>query len=277
MSPLRDDINTHYAGRPLIEHVLGVLREGGKDIDNLTREDLFMIDEFHIGGIAATRELAALADLKQGMHVLDIGCGVGGPARTLAAEFDCTVTGIDLTEEYCRLAEVLTSRVGMAGQVSFQDADATRLPFDDNSFDAVWTQHMSMNVEDKHALYRQASRVLKPGGTLAIHEICEGARQPVVFPVPWAADESISFLATPELLCEMVVNSGCEMKVWNDVTADGLAFFLKVKQRIDARKFPAISISLISGGDFPEKALNMVRNLEECRIKVVQGVFGKRT
>jgi ubiquinone/menaquinone biosynthesis C-methylase UbiE len=123
-----------------------------------------------------------------------VGGGIGGPARTLAAEFGCTVTVLDLTEAYCRLGEL----TGLSDRVSFRHGSAYDMPLGDGGFDVAWTQHSSMNMEDKERLYAEIRRVLRPGGTLVLHEVVAGPVQPVQFPVPWASDPSISFLRAPE-------------------------------------------------------------------------------
>lgn len=178
----------HYSQPDLIGKLLSALERAGKDIDSLSRDDVAGFEEFHIRGRDATRELARLAGLQPEMEVLDIGCGIGGPARTLAAEFGCRVTGLDLVEEYCRAATVLTERLRLAERVRFHEGNALDMPFSAGSFDAAFMAHVSMNIEDKASLFRQVVRVLRPDGRLALYEICAGAVSPPHFPAPWAAD-----------------------------------------------------------------------------------------
>ena len=148
MADYSDSIDRHYAPEDISARIVEKLRSAGKDLDALTRDDVAPFDEFHGGGRESTRELGKFAGLERGMEVLDVGSGVGGPARTLTAEFGCRVTGIDLTEEFCRAAEMLTELVGMAGQVQFRQGDAVHMPFDEASFDVVWSQNSLMNIED---------------------------------------------------------------------------------------------------------------------------------
>jgi ubiquinone/menaquinone biosynthesis C-methylase UbiE len=148
-----DALNRHYGRPDLIEAILSAVRAAGMNIEALTPDDLAPVDQFHTRGKAATIELAQLAGLTAGMHVLDVGGGLGGPARTLAAEFGCSVTVLDLTEDYVRAGEQLSARTGLGERVSHRHGSALALPFAEGSFDAAWTQHSSMNIEDKAQMY----------------------------------------------------------------------------------------------------------------------------
>src|SRR5689334_24083810 len=150
MSEYDASINRQYGYSDLGDSILNALQQAGKNIDHLTREDLSPFDEFHPGGIIETRNLARLAGLKPGMYVLDAGSGMGGPARTFAAEFGCRVTGLDLTQEYCNVAEMLSARAGFSReQVDFRCGNVLEMPFEDHTFDAALTQFVGMNIEAK--------------------------------------------------------------------------------------------------------------------------------
>lgn len=266
----------HYSQPDLITKLLSALERAGKDIDSLSRDDVAGFEEFHIRGRDATRELARLADLQPEMEVLDIGCGIGGPAHTLAAEFGCRVTGLDLVEEYCRAATALTNRLGLAERVKFQEGDALGMPFFDDSFDAAFMAHVSMNIEDKTSLFREVARVLRPEGRLALYEICAGAASPPHFPAPWAADAHMSFLATPEELRAQAEASGFTSVAWKDVSGESFEWFRSLLAAMAARPKdapPPLGLNLLMGPDTPQKAANVIRNLEEDRIRVVQAVF----
>ena len=168
----------------LTTRIVEALRESGRPIDALTYRDLIPVSELHNRGKQATVDLARLSEIKPEQHVLDVGCGIGGPARTLAAEFGCRVTGIDISDEFCTAARSLNELVGLSDKISIRAADALALPFEDESFDIVWTQHASMNIADKQALFTEMHRVLRPGGKLALHDVMAGPVQPVHFPVP---------------------------------------------------------------------------------------------
>lgn len=272
---LNQTIQQHYASPGLGERILSALARAGKDVDRLTPEDLAPIDEFHIRGRAATLELARAAGLDDSKHVLDVGSGVGGPSRCIAREFGCRVTGIDLTEEYCRAAGMLSERVGLAQRVSYRQGDALNLPFPDEAFDVVWTVHTAMNIPDKPRLYREMWRVLKRGGTLAIYDVLAGPAGPVLFPVPWARTPEASFLATPDELRGLLAQAGFRVTDWSDTTEGARAWFAALAEKIRKEGLPPLGFHLLLGPDFQAMAQNQRRNLEEGRIVLAQVVAEK--
>lgn len=276
-TPIRvnETIQAHYTRSDLGSAILAALEKSGKDLDRLTPEDLAPIDEFHIRGRAATLELAGAAGLNSSMRVLDVGSGIGGTSRCLAREFGCRVTGIDLTEEYCRTAAMLTARTGLAPLVDYRQGDATKLPFADASFDVVWTEHAAMNIPDKPSLYREMHRVLKPGGTLAIHDILAGPSGAVLFPVPWARAPESSFLVTPDDLRKLLHDAGFTVTDWADTTVRARDWFVAVAEKIRKDGLPPLGFHVLLGPDFQVMAQNQRRNLEEGRIVLAQVVAKK--
>ena len=268
-------IQSHYTVTHLGQSILDTLAKAGRDPSRLTPEDLAPIDEFHIRGRAATLDLARAAKISRGMTILDVGSGLGGPARALASEYGCHVTGIDLTEEYCRVARMLSDLLGLGHLLHFQQGDALNLPFQTASFDAVWTEHVAMNIADKARLYGEMFRVLKPGGTLAIYDILRGPTIPVHFPVPWARTSETSFLASPEELRTYLTEVGFQVTDWVDTTETGKAWFVALAERIQRVGLPALSFALLMGEDFSTMAQNQRRNLEEGRIVLAQVVATK--
>jgi SAM-dependent methyltransferase len=265
-------VSRHYGQPGLLDRILAALQRDGKDTGTLTPEDLAPIDQFHIGGRPATLDLARLAGLQPGMRVLDAGGGIGGPARTLAAEFGCHVTVLDLTEEFCRTGEALTARTGLADRVTFRHGSALAIPFPDASFDVAWTQHSTMNIQDKGRLYAELHRVVRPGGRLALHEIMAGATQPVHFPVPWAEEPAISFLLPAAQMRALIAAAGFAELAWLD-TADAALEFFRRRAAAPAADVPALGLELLIGPRTAERMGNVRRNLEEGRIAVVQAMF----
>ena len=274
---VNESVLAHYTRSDLGSVILAALANAGKDLNRLTPEDLAPIDEFHIRGRAATLELAQAASVDSTKRVLDVGSGVGGTSRYLAREFGCRVTGIDLTDEYCRTAAMLSERIGLAELVDYRQGDATNLPFSDASFDIVWTEHVAMNIPDKPKLYREMHRVLKPGGTLAIYDILAGPAGPVLFPVPWARTPESSFLATPDELRMLLEKSGFKVAVWSDTTDSARAWFVALAEKIRKEGMPPLGFHVLLGSDFQAMAQNQRRNLEEARIVLAQVVARRRT
>lgn len=260
----------HYSRGGLGEAILGALKKAGKDIDHLTEEDLAALDHFHTGGHPATLELAELTDVQDGWEVVDVGGGIGGPARSLATRYGARVTVIDLSDEFCSVGEDLTRRSGLEELVTFRRGSALEMPFEDDSFDLAWTQHSSMNIEDKEGLYSEIRRVLKTGGRLAVHEIMAGPNQPAYYPAPWADDPSISFLRPAEDVRSLITSSGFRELVWEDMTASALAF---VRERAAAPPTASPVGLQIVVPDFAAKVANVGRGLTEQRLAPFRGVF----
>jgi MPBQ/MSBQ methyltransferase len=267
-------IESHYGRGEVLSSILNALRAAGKDPARLTPADLAAVDEFHIRGREATIELAARAALKPGQRVLDVGSGLGGSARYLAAEHGCRTIGIDLTQEYVDTANALATMVGLDTLVEYRRASALDIPEAAGSFDAVWTEHVQMNISDKRRFYGEIARVLTAGGRLIFHDIFRGHGE-LHYPVPWADMSSISFLATPDEVREILPNVGLRLVDWEDTTARSLEWFTMAVQRIKASGPPPLGIHLLMGETALAKLDNMERNLRESRIVVAQAVAEK--
>ncbi len=268
-------VDKHYGRGGLLDSILRALRELGKDLNELVPSDLAPVDEFHIRGREATAELAKRASLKPGLRVLDVGSGLGGSARYLAAEHQCRATGIDLTKEYVDVAIALAELVGLKGMVEFRQSSALEMPFADGSFDVVWTEHVQMNIADKRAFYAEIARVLAPGGRLLFHDIFQGAGGPPHYPVPWAEDSSISFLAPPETVRAILDELGLHILDWEDKTRHSLDWFVAAVEKIQQSGPPPLGIHLLMGDTARKKFQNNIKNLKEARIVVVQAVAEK--
>jgi SAM-dependent methyltransferase len=254
--------------------VLQALKSAGKNLDALTIDDLAPIDQFHTRGRDATLDLAQRAGYSRAMHVLDVGGGLGGPARTLASMIGCRVTVLDLTAAFCQLGEKLTELTKLSERVTFQQGSALEMPFAEQTFDAAWTQNSSMNIADKEALYREIHRVLKPGGRLALQEIMAGENAPVYFPVPWAREPSLSFLRPANAVRDVIRAAGFVEHTWVDDTPLAQTWY-QARMKTLAQATPTLGIHLLLGEQFSEMSRNQMRNIEERRIAIVQAVFEK--
>lgn len=275
MSSYVRGIDTHYGPVDLCARIEAAVRAAGLDPATLSRDDLATFDEFHSGGRTSTRELARLAGLAQGLRVLDVGCGVGGPARTLAAEFGCRVVGVDLTEQFCRAAVMLTGWLRLADRVAVHRADATALPYREASFDAVWSQNSLMNVDDKARVFREVARVLRPGGLFAFEVVLAGPVPGLCLPTFWAASPAFSFLARPDAVRAQLAAAGLQVRHWADHTAARLAQGHRRRAAIARDAAAPLGRSAIVVADVAAKIANSVRNVEGGHTVAVQGVCVK--
>jgi SAM-dependent methyltransferase len=280
-------IDRHYSRVDLENTILTALKNAGKDLDQLTVDDLAPIDEFHTRGREATANLALLLNgsLQPNSHVLDVGSGIGGPSRYLATRFGCRVTGLDLVGEYCHVADSLAKKVKLDNLLTYRQGDATHIPFDDATFDIVWTQHASMNIAYKKRFYSEMYRVLKPGGKLAIYDVfkgsnignIDGSTSSIHFPVPWAPDYSISYLILRDdarkMLNEVV---GFKEVVWEDKTESVIDWIKQMMKRAQTSGPPQIGLHVLVGPQWSNLVKNLLKNLEESRIAVAHGIFERR-
>lgn len=263
-------VEQHYAETDsLIDAIAASLRAAGIDPEGVSTADLAPVDEFHIRGRAATIELADAMGIDADTSVIDIGSGLGGAARTLAEVYGCSVTGLDLTPSFCSAATQLSRWTALEGRTTFRVGDATALPFDDQSFDAAITIHAAMNIPDKGAVYREARRVLRPGGAFTVYDVLQGEGGHVRYPVPWARDPAISHLATPAEMRDLLAGAGFDLLEEIDSSEESLTWFTQVSERIAEQGPPPVGFSVFLGADFAEMAANQVANLRERRIRTV--------
>ncbi len=264
-------INTHYGVSGILDSIQDALTAMGKNMDHLIPADLVLVDAFHLRGRESTLELADRAGIQPGLIVLDVGCGLGGSVRYLASELECNVTGIDLTEEYVNVATALSKLVGLENKVQFHHASALELPFENETFDLIWTEHVQMNIEDKRLFYEEIFRVLKPGGRLLFHDIFLGDAGEPHYPVPWASEPSFSFLWPLNKVRNTLEAIGFSITNWEDKTRPSEEFLKKMKE---AGPQP-LGIHLLMGDTALIKIQNVLRNLQENHICVIQAVAEK--
>lgn len=271
--PSAENISRHYDRQDIESAIRNALERAGKDITQLTRSDLSGLDELHIGGKSATLALAKNSQLPAGGVVLDVGSGLGGPARTLAAEFGHNVIGLDITEGFCRLSRKLTSAVDMSAEVGFACGDALELPFKSDSFDGIWSQHCSMNIPDKKRLYSEYLRVLKKGGYLMVHDVVEGGGDTIRYPVPWASDPALSFLVSESETLSLLSAAGFTEVYMQEITEDALAWFEQQKNSPADRKKAIFNQKMVYGDDLLTMVRNMVINLKEGRMRILEAIL----
>jgi sarcosine/dimethylglycine N-methyltransferase len=266
MTDVLDGVRDHYRATGLVERLKTAL---GPELQPLLPQQLGALDQFHTRGLAATADLAELAGIAAGMSVLDVGSGVGGPARFLAATCGCAVTGVDLPEPFVEAARYLTERTGQGGQVSFQCASALKLPFEDGRYDAAFLQHVAMNIADRAQLYREIHRVLKRGGRFATYDVVLKDGDPH-YPVPWARTPATSFLLTATATREAIETAGFRTLISRDDSAAAKAWITQLRA---AGPPPSPNLGLVMGPDFAQLSTNLGRNLMEGRLGILTAVF----
>jgi SAM-dependent methyltransferase len=269
MTNITSKVREHYSATNLTNRIKSALATIASEGQTLTVAQLAPLDQFHTRGILATAELATAAGLEPSTRVLDLGCGIGGPARYLATTFGCKVKGVDLSSSFVDAATYLTARCRLSDRVTFEVGDALHLPFEDAAFDAVFLQHVAMNVEDRAALYAEVHRILAPGGRLATYDLVLRDGD-VVYPVPWARDTSTSFLLSERDTRKALEHAGFNAILWRDDTQIALDWF---KTAIAGSPSSALNLGLVIGPDFPLISRNLAGNIRENRLGVVSAVL----
>jgi len=263
-------LKTHYSASDIEARILAGLRAAGLDPERrLSPEELGALDHFHTGGLRASRELLEVAGVGAGDRVLDVGAGLAGSARLLAAAVGCRVDCLEMSPDYCAGAVLLNRLTGLEDRITVHEGSALDLPFPDDSFDVVWMQNVGMNIGDKRRLYEEISRVLRPGGRFAFQEMAAGSVATSYFPLPWATEPSDNFLVSAEEMRSVLVACGFTAELFEDTSDLHLS-------RTVANATPAVQGQLglaVFVDNLGQKAANARRSLEEGQVRLVRGVF----
>ena len=271
------DVVRHYTRGNLLERLEAALKDDGVDPARPDLARLAPYDHFHGRGLEATKEMADSLRIEATDHILDVGSGIGGPARYFCDRFGCRVTGIDLTAEFREVARHLNRLLGFEGKVKFEEGDALRMPFADATFDGAYSMNVSMNIADKAALYREIRRVLKPGGWLVLSEIAKGPGAPMDYPTPWARTARTSFLATQDETTRALQAAGFEIVQSRDTLQQTHDFGARSRALVDrGEKAPHRAVQLMHADVAPEAMANTARGLKEGRIIPIEILARKR-
>lgn len=271
---LTSKIEEHYYQPDLYKNIVKALQAKGVDVASVTRKDIAGVDEFHVRGAEVSRELANSAGIKNAT-VLDVGCGIGGPCRMLADEFKCSTTGIDLSKEYVKTANELSNLVGLSKSTDFIQGDATNLPFQNKSFEVVWTQHVQMNISDKRKFYSEIDRVLAAKGTFIYYDIFKKGNEDVTYPMPWANNSTISFLENVSVMESILDTLGFRKERSVDQTDHGIVFFERAVKRIAEVGIPTLGLNLVMGANMKDKIENLLDGLKAGKIHLQSGIYKK--
>jgi ubiquinone/menaquinone biosynthesis C-methylase UbiE len=270
-------ITSHYSRGDLLDRLNAALTGDGVDPARPTVDALAPYDQFHGRGMDATLELAELMPARPTDHILDVGSGIGGPARVIASRFGCRVTGIDLTPEFCDVARHLTRLLGLDDRVRFDVANALQMSFADATFDGAYSINVSMNIADKAAFHREIARVLRPQGWIVLAEIAKTSDAPLDYPTPWASGAATSFLATVDETRRSLAEAGFEIVEMTNTREKALAYGARSRAMVErGEKPPHRAVQLIHGMNGKDAMANSAKALADGRVAPIEILARKR-
>ena len=272
---MTQSIADHWGTGDVYARIIAGMEADGIDPASVTVSQLAACDHFHARGFPATVELADVLPVEPHHHLVDIGCGVGGPARYLAERFGCRVSGVDITAPFIDAARKLTVLVGLEDKVRFELGDGRQLPYPEETFDGAICQHVTMNIEDRAGFFAEAARVLKPGGFFALSEHGLGPAGDPHHPVPWSSDGTGAFLVTPEETVSFLEGAGFTDIHLKETGPKYLAGYRTAMERAAAGTLPTFGSHILAGADAPAKTRNAARNIEEGRTRPIQVICRK--
>ena len=269
-----ESVQSHYFVSELYKNILDKLKTIGVDLNNVKRTDLSSVDEFHVRGLEVSKELAQQIT-SSNLKVLDVGCGLGGPARMIADEKGCTVTGLDLSQEFINTAKALSKLVNLDSKTTFLKADALDLPFERNSFDIVWTQHVQMNIFEKKKFYSEIFRVLKTGGKFLYYDIFKSSDNDINYPMPWASRQDLSHLINIAELEKILNSIGFNSFSKKNQTDAGLVSIKQMLSHIKEFGPPIMGLNVLMGKDTKQKILNAFNHFDQGDLQLWSGFVKK--
>jgi ubiquinone/menaquinone biosynthesis C-methylase UbiE len=270
------DVREHYAHGDLTEAIRSALAAQGKSTNALTIDDLAPVDEFHVGGRKASEDFLDQLAFGAQTKVLDVGCGLGGPARFVANRYGSQVTGVDLTDEYVQTGNVLCNWVGLDKRVALRQGSALAMPFADGSFDGAYMLHVGMNIDDKEKLASEAARVLRPGAVFGIYDVMRTGPGELDFPVPWATHAGLSVVAEIDRYKQALQMAGFKILAERNRRDFALAFFAEMQANVAAAGGPPpLGLHVLMGKNTPQKAQNMLSNISKGRVAPVELIARK--
>ena len=253
--------------------ILDAIEKMGVLKANITRKQTSVFDEFHVRGKMVSEELFSQIELKNDSQVLDLGCGLGGTCRMIAEKYDCTVHGLDYSEQHIETANSLSRLVGLSDQTFFKQADATELTYPSDHFDLVITQHVQMCIADKQKLYSEVKRVLKKGGLFIYYDVLKKSEEALTYPLPWVDNEAKNFLISSKQLENTLTSLGFTKQSSEDQSSKGSEFLTAFLAKADKKPAILTGQRILMDDNALEKITNLHQALKDRIVGLESGIY----